>query len=321
MHHRHAGWLIALCCALASAAALGQSWPAKPIRWIVPYPPGGSTDVATRALSDRLAQALGVAVVIENRAGAGGALGMDAVAKSAADGYTLLSGTDAMGTMPHVSRLPFDSIKDFVAVTQMSRQPVVIAAHPNSGITSVAELVARAKADPGKWSYATSGAASQQHLVAELVAMQAGIRLTHIPYKGGGQAISDLVGGQVPLASLGSTPLIPHYKAGKIRLLAVSTRTRAPTLPDVPALAEQGFADFHIEQWLGVFVPAGTAGDIVARLHTELAKALQAPEVRTRYEQAALEPVGSSPEAFAKLLRDDHARYGKLIRELGIKLE
>ncbi len=306
---------------LVPTLAIAQGWPAKPIRWVVPYPPGGSTDVATRALADRLAQALGVAVVVDNRAGAAGVVGTDFVAKSAPDGYTLLSGTDAMGTMPHVSKLPFDPIKDFAAVTQMSRQPVVIAAHPSSGVTSIAEVIAAAKNHPNKFSYATSGAASQQHLVMELLAMRAGIRMTHIPYKGGGQAISDLVGGQVPLASLGSTPLIPHYKAGKIRLLAVSTKTRAPTLPDVPALAEQGFADFHIEQWLGVFVPAGTPQDIVTRLHAELVKALQAPEVRARYEQAALEPVGNTPDAFAKLLRDDFTRYAKLIRELGIKLE
>lgn len=313
--------LAIVALALVPIAAGAQAWPAKPIRWVVPYPPGGSTDVATRALADRLAQALGVAVIVDNRAGAAGVVGTDFVAKSAPDGYTLLSGTDAMGTMPHVSKLPFDPIKDFVAITQMSRQPVVIAAHPSAGVTSIAELVSAAKGNPTKFSYATSGAASQQHLVGELLAKQAGIRMTHIPYKGGGQAISDLVGGQVPIASLGSTPLIPHYKAGKIRLLAVSTRSRAPTLPEVPALAEQGFTDFHIEQWLGVFAPTGTPREIVGRLHAELVKALQAPEVRARYDQAALEPVGSSPEAFTKLLQDDFTRYASIIRELGIKLE
>jgi tripartite-type tricarboxylate transporter receptor subunit TctC len=192
--------------------------------------------------------------------------------------------------------------------------------HPSLGVNSVAELVALAKRDPGM-GYATSGAGSQQHMAAEWFAAIAGIRLTHIPYKGGGQAIVDLVGGQVKIGSLGSSPLIPHYKAGKLKLLAQTTKARAPSLPEVPTYEEAGIGGLVLDQWLGVFVPTGTPPEIVARLNAEIGKALADEAIRTRYAQAALEPVGGTPEAFGQLVRDDHAKYGRLIRELSIKVD
>lgn len=313
--------LLALLVAIASHAASAQGWPAKSIRLIVPYPPGGATDIATRPIADRLSHALGQSVVVENRAGAGGNIGAELVARSAPDGYTVLFTADSIVSNPHTYKNPgYQPLRDFVPVAQLSRQPVVLAAHPSLGVGTLAELVALAKQKPGM-GFAHSGAGSQQHMTGEWFAKLAGIQLTQIPYKGGGQAITDLVGGQVPLGSLGSSPLIPHYKAGKLRLLAQSTRTRSASLPDVPTYEEAGYKGLVIEQWLGAAVPAGTAGEIVARLNAEINKALADPAVRERYFQAALEPVGGTPEQFGKVIRDDYEKYARLVRELNIRVE
>jgi tripartite-type tricarboxylate transporter receptor subunit TctC len=312
--------LIAAIAAALCATAQAQSWPSKPIRWIVPFPPGGSTDIATRPVADRVGQALGASAVVENRAGAGGNIGTDAVAKSAPDGHTVLVTADAIAANPQLYKLAWDPFRDFVPVIQLARQPVVLAVHPSLGVSSVAELVALAKREPGL-GYATSGAGSQQHIAAEWFASIAGIKLTHVPYKGGGQAITDLLGGQVKIGSLGSSPVIPHYKAGKLKVLAQTTRARAPSLPEVPTYDEAGIKGLVLDQWLGVFVPAGTPPETVARLNAEVGKALAEPPIRERYAQAALEPVGGTPGEFAQLVRDDYAKYGRLIRELGIKVD
>ena len=312
-------WLAILL--LAASAAHAQGWPSKPVRWIVPYPPGGSTDIATRPLAERVGQALGGhSGIVENRAGAGGNIGFDAAARSAADGYTLLVAPDALASNPHLYKIAWDPFRDFVPVIQLARQPVVLAVHPSLGVSSVAELVAAAKHKPGL-GFATSGAGSQQHMAAEWFAKLAGIQLTHVPYRGGGQAITDLVGGQIQIGSLGSSPLIPHYKAGKLMLIAQSTATRAPSLPEVPTYEEAGYKGLVIEQWLGVFAPAGTPPESVARFNAEIGKALGEPGIRERYAQAALEPVGGSADNLARLLRSDYDKYARLIRELNIKLE
>jgi len=313
--------LAAAVLAFSAAFAQAQSWPAKPVRWIVPYPPGGSTDIATRPVAERVGQALGGhSAIVENRAGAGGNIGIEAAAKSAPDGYTLLVAPDAIASNPHLYKIGYDPFRDFVPVIQLARQPVVLAAHPSLGVSSLAELVALARQKPGI-GFATSGAGSQQHMAAEWFARIAGIQLTHVPYKGGGQAIADLVGGQVPLGSLGSSPLIPHYRAGKLKLLAQSTSTRAPTLPEVPTYQEAGVAGLVIEQWLAVFAPAGTAPGTVQRLNAEIGKALGELAIRERYAQAALEPVGGSSASLARLLREDYDKYARLIKELNIRLE
>ena len=307
------------------AQAQGQAWPSKPLRWIVPYSPGGSTDIATRPLAERVGQALGGTAgghsgVVENRAGAAGNIGVEAAARSAPDGYTLLVAVDALASNPHQYKLSWDPFRDFVPVIQLARQPVVLAVHPSLGVSSVAEFVAVAKQKPGL-GFATSGAGSQQHMAAEWFAKLAGIRLTHVPYKGGGQAITDLIGGQIQVGSLGSSPLIPHYKAGKLKLLAQSTATRAASLPEVPTYEEAGYKGLVVEQWLAVFVPAGTPVEIVARLNAEIGKALADPGIRERYAQAALEPVGGTPGDLARLLRSDYDKYARLIRELDIRIE
>ena len=304
-----------------AAGCNAQAWPAKPLRVVVPFPPGGSVDISARPVADRLAQALGQSVVVENRAGAGGNIGAELVARSAADGYTILLSADSLASNPHTYRnLGYQPLKDFTPVIQLARQPVVLAVHPSLGVNSLAELVALAKAKPGL-AFATSGAGSQQHMTGEWFAKLAGLQLVHVPYKGGGQAITDLVAGQVPLGSLGSSPVIPHYKAGKLKILAQTTRTRSPGLPEVPTYEEAGIKGLVIEQWVGVLVPAGTPSEVVSRLNAEIGKALAEPGVRERYLQVALEPVGGTPEQFARLMRDDFEKYARLTRELNIRID
>ena len=308
--------LLALA-AIAPVAAPAQEWPSRPIRFIVPYPAGGSTDVGARVVGEHLSRALGQQIVVENKSGASGNIGFEAGAKSAPDGYTVLIAPDQVTSAPHVFKVGFEPLRDFVPVIQLSRQPVVLAVHPKLGVGSLAELVALAKRRPGL-SYATSGVGSQQHMTAEWFAQIAGIRLEHVPYRGGAQAINDLVAGHVMIGSLGSTPLIPHYKAGTLRLLAQTTAARSPSLPDVPTYQQAG-VNLALDQWLGVFVPAGTPPAIVARLNTEMNKALAEATVRETFLQSAQEPVGGTAEQFTRLVREDFAKYERLVKELNIK--
>ena len=312
--------LLAVLILAASLAAQAQSWPSKPIRLVVPYPPGGSTDVTARTLAERVSSALGQPVLVENRAGAGGNIGIESVARSDADGYTVLVAPDFIASAPHVYKLNYDPMRQLVPVIQLTSQPVVLAVHPSLGVGTVAELVAAARKKPGL-AYATSGAGSQQHMAAEWFAKLAGIQLTHIPYKGGGQAIADFIGGQVPIASLGSTPVIPHHKSGKVKILAQTTKSRAPSLPDVPTYEEAGFRGLVIDQWLGVFVPARTDAQIVRRLAAEFDKALAEPAVRERLAKAALEAVGGRTEDFAALVRANFEMYRKLVADLNIRVD
>jgi tripartite-type tricarboxylate transporter receptor subunit TctC len=305
---------------LAALTAQAQGWPSKAIRVVVAFAPGGSTDIAVRAISDRLAHALGQPVVVENRTGASGNIAAEYVVKLPADGYTVLASADSLASNPHLYKLSFDPQKDLVPVVQLTRQPVVLGAHPSLGVNTLVELVALAKSKPGL-GYATSGAGSIQHMAGEWFAQLAGIRLTHVPYRGGGQAVTDLVGGQVPLGSLGNTPLLPHYRAGKLKILAQTTRTRSPSLPDVPTYEEAGQAGLVLEQWLGLFIATGSPAEAVARLNAEVGRALADSAVRERYSQVGLEPVGGSSADFVQQYRDDYEKYGRLTRQLGIRLE
>ena len=313
--------IVAIASLAFAGCAMGQAWPSKTIRWIVPFAPGGANDITARSVAERLTAALGQPVVIENRAGAGGTIGMEFVARSAPDGYTVLSSSDTITLAPHLyPNIAFHPLKDFIAVTQLASQPVVIAAHPSLGVRSIAELVVLAKAKPGI-AYGTAGAGSQQHIAAEWFAKSAGIALTHVPYKGGAQAVMDFVGGQVPLVSIGAAPLMPYYKSGRVRLLAQTTQARSPNLPDIPTLVELGFSGVVIEQWQGVFLPANTPREIVARLNVEIVKALADPKVREYFSQNGLEPVGNTQAQFAEVVRVDHEKYGRLLPELRIKID
>jgi tripartite-type tricarboxylate transporter receptor subunit TctC len=310
--------LVALLALVVPLTAGAQEWPNRPIRFIVPFPAGGSTDVAARLIGEHLSRTLGQQIVVENKSGASGVVGAEAAAKSAPDGYTILIGTDQICTWPHLFKLNFDPMKDLVPVIQLSRQPVVLAAHPLLGPTTLAELVALAKQQPGM-SYATSGVGSQQHIAAQWFTHIAGIKLDHVPYRGGGQAINDLIAGHIKIGSLGSSPLIPHYKAGALRLLAQSTAQRSPSLPEVPTYQEAGIKGLVIDQWLGVFVPVGTPPAIAAQINALVDKSLADARIRQSFLQSAQEPVGGSAEAFARLAREDFEKYGRLVKELDIK--
>jgi tripartite-type tricarboxylate transporter receptor subunit TctC len=311
--------LIAAALALAAGGASAQSWPAKPVRVIVAFAPGGSLDFVTRTVAERLSQDLGQPMVVENRAGANGNVGAEYVARQPADGYTVLASADALVSSAHLYQLGYDPMKDLLPVVQFTRQPLVLAVHPSLGVNSVAELIALARAKPGL-GYATSGSGSGQHMVGEWLAQLAGIKLTHVPYKGGGQAITDLIGGQVQIGSLGSTPVMPHYKAGKLKIIAQTTATRAPSLPEVPTYQEAGLKGLVLDQWLGFLLPAGTSADVVRRLNAATDKVLAQGAVRERFAPQGLEAVGGSVEQFARLYREDYEKYGRLVKELQIRI-
>src|SRR3974390_407157 len=305
---------------LPPLAAHANDWPTRPVHIIVPYPPGGSTDVAARLIADSLARSLGQQVVVENKTGAGGIIGTQTAAQSAPDGHTGRMPPDFVTSAPRIFKLDFDPMKALVPVIQISRQPVVLAVHPSLGVNNLSEFIALAKKQP-EMNFGTSGIGSQQQIVAEWFAKLGGIKLTHVPYRGGAQAITDLVAGHIKVASLGSTPLIPHYKAGAVRILAQSTAERSPSLPDVPTYEEAGIKGLVLDQWLGVFVPAVPPADIVALLAKETDRALQEKAVRDALLKSAQEPVGGTTDQFVKLVRSDYDKYARLVKELRISVE
>jgi tripartite-type tricarboxylate transporter receptor subunit TctC len=305
---------------LAPAESSAESWPSRPVRLIVPVVAGGSTDAAARVIGEYLSRALGQQFIVENRTGAGGMAGIEAVGKALPDGYTILVTTDRVASAPHVLKLGINPATDLLPVIQISRQPIVLAVHPSLGVTSLGEFLALAKAHPGM-SYATSGVGIHQHVAGEWLQKLAGVKLTVIPYRGGAQATNDLLAGHVKIASLGSPPLIEHYRAGTVRLLAQSTAVRSPELPEVPTYEEAGIKGLVLDQWNSVFVPAGTPASIVARLNFEINKALVDPAVRAALLHQSQEPVGGSVEAASLLFHDDFVKYRRLIEELHIRVE
>jgi tripartite-type tricarboxylate transporter receptor subunit TctC len=312
--------VLALLLVLAAAAAQAQAWPAKPVRFVVPFPPGGATDVAARTLADKLTQALGQQFVVENRAGAVGAIGTTEVARSAPDGYSILFAADPVTTLHLVVKnLQYDVQRDFIPVTQVTTQPLGFAVHASVPARTVQEFVTLARASPGKFAFAHSGTGSGQHLSGELFRKLARIDMTHVPYKGGAPAVQDLVGGQVPAAFLGSTPLIPHHNAGRIRILAFTSKERFPALPDVPTLHESGFPGFDSSQWLGLLAPRGTSAEVVNRLQAEAKTALGLADVKERLLKSGLIAVGSSQKEFEAVIRADIERWSKLAAELGLQ--
>jgi len=306
--------------ALVTGQAWAQAWPAKPVRFIVPFPPGGSTDVAARTVAERLSRSFGQQVVVDNRGGGGGAIGTVEAARAAPDGHTLLFVADPVITLHLVVKnVQFDMQRDFSAVTQVTTQPIAVAVHASLPVASVQELIAYAKANPGKLSFAHSGTGSGQHMSGELLKKMAGIDIVHVPYKGGGPAVQDLVAGQVPMGVLGSTPLIPHHRSGRIRIVAFTSKERFAPMPEIPTLHESGLAGFDTTQWLGILAPKGTPAEIISRVQVETAKALAQPEVKERLAQAALLAVGGTPREFEALIRADLERWTAIAKEL--KLE
>ena len=308
--------LFALCAGFTHA----QSWPARPVRFIVPFPPGGSTDVAARAIADKLTRALGQQFIVDNRAGAGGVIGTAEVARAAPDGQTILFAANQVSTtFLVVKNIQYDMLRDFAAVTQVTTQPNAIAVHASLPARNVRELVALARARPGQLNYAHPGPGSGQHMTGELLKKMARIDMVGVPYKGGGQAVIDLIGGQVPVCVLGSTPLIPHHKSGRIRIIAFTSKDRFGPMPEIPTLHESGYPGFDSTQWLGLLAPRGTGAEVVQRLHAETVKTLALPEVRERFAAAALQPVGNTPQQFAEVFRAEIERWSRLAQELGIQ--
>ena len=316
---------LAASIALALAATLShaQSWPQKPVHLIVGFAPGGTTDLIARPMADRLTKILGQTVLVENKAGATGIIAAEYVAKSAPDGFNILiSPSDQFTIVPHMqSGMRFNPMKDFAFITTVARGPILVLAHPSVPASNLKELIALAKASPGKYGYATSGTGTGQHLTGELLKERAGIDLIHIPYKGGGQAITDLVGGQVPLAVLGSGPTLPQVRAGKIKAIGLSTKSRLPSDPTLLTLDEQGLSGFDTSQWFLLAAPVGTPADIVARLNKEVTAILNEPDFRQRVIGFGMVPAPDTPEALRKTLEEESALWAKVIREKGIKAE
>ncbi len=309
---------ILLAALLFSSQAASQSWPAKPVRIVVPLSPGGFADVPARILAPRLSAQFGKQFFVENRPGAGGSLGTDHVAKAEPDGHTLL-----FTATPHVispwlyKSLPYDAFKDFAPVARVASGPYVLVVNAQFQPASVRELVAAAKAQPGAIDYASSGNGSAQHLVAALFASLAGVNINHVPYKGSGPAMQDLISGQVKVSFAGVPNVLTHVRSGRLRALAVTTATRWPDMPEVPTLAEAGVPGYEAALWLCLLAPAATPADIVKRLHTEIGKALQDPDVLKSLRAAGIAPSLLGPQELGEFMRAEHEKWGRVVRETG----
>jgi tripartite-type tricarboxylate transporter receptor subunit TctC len=312
--------LFAFVLAAATALAQAQSYPAKAIRIIVPFPPGNTTDIMSRLIAPKMSERLGQQVVVENRPGASGMLGLDYVAKSAPDGYTVgcVQGGN-MVVLPHTSKsIPYDPLRDFIPVALSTTNYLGIVANVDAPFRSVGEMVAYAKANPGKLTVATNGEGGFPHLAFEHLRALAGFQYTHVPYKGSAAIATDLIGGQVMAGIDGITGMTPHIKSGRLRLLAVTSKTRALLWPDTPA-AEEDVPGYESGGWFGYAVPAGTPREIVLKLNAEINRAIRAPEVSDKLANAGLDIVTEPPEYFTEILKADYAKYGKLVRAIGFR--
>lgn len=315
--------LIALLCAGLATLAHAQGYPSKPVRIVAPFGAGSTIDIIGRLIVPKLTEALGQPVIVENRPGAGGMIGMDAVAKSAPDGHTLIIG--ALGPLAMNPALypktPFDPVKDFAAVCLLATGPVVIAVHPSIPAQTVKDLIDLAKKRPGQLNFGSPGVGSSPHLTGELFKLITKTDIVHVPYKGNAEAITDLIGGQLSIVFTGVPPVVPLAKAGKVRLLATTGKQRMPNLPEVPTIREAGIEGADVLIWYGVVAPAATPKDVVARLNREIVKIMNTPDVREKFSQQGVDPASSTPDEFAQMIRDEVTRWGKVIRSAGIKLE
>ncbi len=314
-----------ICCMLALLAAVtgqvtAQDFPKRPVRFVVPLPPGGSPDLMARTIATGLSGTWPQQIVVDNRPGAHHNLAAEIVAKSAPDGHTWLLTTDNILVVnPHLEKTPFDPFKDFAPVTQIARLQFLLVVHPSVPAKSVQELVALAKAKPGALNYGSSGNGSPQHLGTSMLMYFAGIQMHHIPYKGAAPAINDLLPGRIQVWIGAANSLVPHIKDGKLRLLAAAGSKRSPLAPEAPTIAEAGFAGYALDIWLSITMPARSPSAIIAKVNADVAKALNAPDVKARLAPLGIEVVTGTPQALAQLIRDDYARWGKLIKAAGIK--
>lgn len=314
---------LALGAGLAARPVRAQAWPSKPITYIVPFPPGGTSDLTARLIGQEISKGLGQPVVVENRAGANGNIGSAAVAKAPPDGYTLLLSGVGSNAINHglYPKLPYDSRKDFAHVTILTRGPNVLVANPAFPAKTVQELVALVKANPGKYNYASSGNGSSGHMAMELLKMTAGLKVDHIPYKGGAPALTDVIGGQVPFMFVNQDVVLPHIKAGKLTPIGVAGLERLAILPDVPTVAEQGFPGFSAVSWNAMSAPAGTPRPIIERLHAEVVKALQSPATQERLVSNGFVPGGITPEETAEFIRAEIEKWGAVAKESGARVD
>ncbi len=302
--------------------AAAQGWPHKPVKIVVPFPAGGPTDVLTRFLADKLGGPLGQPVIVENKPGAGGAIGADLVAKGPADGYTLVMATASTHSIgPYLAKVPYDPVKDFTPVVWGGNATNIMVVSNQVPAASVKELIALAKKDPGRLNYATSGIGTISHLTAELFASMAGIKLTHVPYKGVQQSIPDIMSGQVAILFDNIMTAQPNIKAGKVRGLAISSPSRSPLVPDIPTVAESGLPGFQSVVWFGLLGPAGLPRAVVDRLNGEMNKALAQPEIQARFAQLGFEPAGGTAADFAQVMQRDAVKWSKVIKDAGVRPE
>jgi len=311
---------------LAPASAPAQSgadaYPNRPVRFILPFPPGGGTDILGRLVAEKLSAALGQPVVIESRGGAGGNLGAEVAARSAPDGYTIVLAAPSLAISATLySKLNYDALKDFAPIALIASVPNVMVTHPSVKAQNLAEFIALAKSQPGKMNFGSGGSGTSNHLAGELFNSVAGVKLVHVPYKGVNLAMNDVLAGQVQLVVMGIPAAAPHIKAGKLRALGLLAPARAAALPEVPTVAEAGLANFEVSTWYGVLAPAGTPRPIINRLNTELVRIMNSPDLKDRLAALATDPLASTPDEFADFIRQEIARWGKVVREAGLKAD
>ena len=316
-----AGFAAALLLSVPSVSS-AQAWPTKPVRFVVPFPAGGSTDVVARLLGEHLRQSLGQTFIIDNRAGAGGTTGSDVVAKAAPDGYTMLIGTSSTHAIAQslYGKLPYDQVKDFAPVTLIGSATILLVVHPSVPVKSVAELIALAKAKPNSLNFASSGNGGVSHLTGEYFKSLAGIQMQHVPYKGDTPMITDLVAGRVSLAFGTAVAFLAHVQKNALHALAVTNAKPSPVAPNLPTVA-QTLPGFEALQWFGLLMPAGTPTEIVSRMQAETLKVLRVPEVRDRLQAMGIEIVGNSPADFAAFMREESAKWGRIVKESGAKID
>ncbi|SRR5216684_3802555 len=309
-------------CLVFSLVASAQDWPNKPIRWVVPYPPGGGTDVIARIMQNRMSEGLGQPIVIENRGGAGGAVGTEVAARSAPDGYTFLFTLSSHTINPLLYKLNYDVERDFAPVSLIVSVPQLIAANPATPYKTMKDVVAAAKAEPGKLSFASVGNGTPSHIAGELLKLKTGIELLHVPYKGGGPAVSDTIGGQVPLIFVTAAAAMSHVRAGKLHPLAVTTLKRSPGAPEIPTVAEAlNLQDYEVDSWYAMFAPAKTPPAIIARMQREIARVVQLPDVRQKLVEQGGDPVGGPPEQLERVVKAELKKWAEVIQAAKIRVD
>lgn len=316
--------LLVMClgCLVMSVAAtaFAQAYPVKSIRVVVAYAPGGATDLTGRTVGAKMSETFKQTIVVDNRTGAGGVIGADIVAKAPPDGYTLLLSSPAeIAILPHLQKLPYNVEKDFAPVSLASMTPLILVVHPSLPVKSVKVLIAFIKARPGQLTYASAGTGGVQHLAGELLKITFKLDMVHVPYKGAGPVMPDLIGGHVPMFFSGMPPSMPHVRAGKLRALAVTSVRRSPAAPDVPTMAEAGVPNFVFTNWFAYFAPTGTPAGVIAKLNGEINRALKLEDVKAKLANVGLETVGTSPEELGKFVREESEKYAKLIKLSGAK--